>query len=133
MDRTWLSFLEHGHEEPRDGEVHRLETALAQLIEAKAAVRAATIAAGWPVARLCEEASREAGKSSNGGLNIKSRALGRARGPESENHMDSTTRIPENSSHHNGPRRVGRLARPPRLTYRHGRLLHVKNPKELAR
>lgn len=52
IDRTRLSLVENGHIELREGDMDRLEAALAVLIGAKAAIRKAAIAAGWPATRM---------------------------------------------------------------------------------
>ena len=48
INRSRLSNFECGHVSPSQAELHRLETALVQLIKAKSAIREAAIAAGWP-------------------------------------------------------------------------------------
>jgi transcriptional regulator with XRE-family HTH domain len=48
VDRSRLSLIETGHRDPTEDEMRRLAAALNFLLEAKAVVRKAAIAAGWP-------------------------------------------------------------------------------------
>lgn len=49
IHRCRISAIENGHAQPTINELRSLETALEQLIEAKAVIRKAAIAAGWPM------------------------------------------------------------------------------------
>jgi transcriptional regulator with XRE-family HTH domain len=48
LHRCRISAIENGHAQPNENELGELKAALEQLIEAKAAIRRAAIAAGWP-------------------------------------------------------------------------------------
>ena len=49
VNRSRLSGLEHGYVQPTDDELQRLHASLEHLIRAKAVIRQAAAAVGWPL------------------------------------------------------------------------------------
>ena len=52
VNRSRLSGIERGYIQPTDEEMERLQTALDQLIQAKAAIQKTATDQGWPAARF---------------------------------------------------------------------------------